>query len=99
MCYHINMKDIAHIIRNARKAKRMTQGELGQKTGLPQSHISQIESGNIDIRLSSLQEITKLLDLELMFVPRHFKPAIQGIIDSEQGISQKPAWRADEEES
>ncbi|MDB2592120.1 helix-turn-helix domain-containing protein [Gammaproteobacteria bacterium] len=92
------MQNIAHIIRSARKAKGMTQRELGQKVGIPQSHVSQIESGHIDIRLSSLQEIIKLLDLELMFVPRHFKPVIQGIIDGKQGVSQKPAWQADEEE-
>ena len=89
------MKDIATIIRNTRKNKGLTQTDLGKKVGLPQSHISQIESGNIDVRVSSLQEITKLLDLELVFVPHHFKPAIEAIIDGEQDLSQKPSWQSD----
>ncbi len=92
------MDNITHILQSARKAKNMTQGELGAKAGLPQSHISQIESGNIDLRLSSLQEIARLLDLDVMLIPVNLKPAIRSIISGKEGEAQKPAWRVDEGE-
>ena len=92
------MDDIAHILQSTRKAKKLTQGQLGVKAGLPQSHISQIESGNIDLRLSSLKEIARLLDLDVMLVPVSLKPAIRSIISGKEGDIQKPAWQVDEDE-
>lgn len=94
------IEDFAKKIQAARKVKGLTQGELGAKMGLPQSHISQIESGKIDIRLSSLLEISRLLDLEPMLIPRPMIPAVRAITSNRSDVGKKPAWRAnvDEEE-
>jgi hypothetical protein len=62
--------------------------------GLPQSHISQIEAGRVDLRVSSLLEMARLLDLEPMLIPRALTPAVRSII-SGRGEFQKPAWRPD----
>ncbi len=98
MCYYIFvMKEIAKILQEARKEKGMTQTELGAKMGLPQSHISQIESGKVDIRVSSLLELARWLDLEPVMVPRILKPAVKSLISGEQKSLQKPAWQADED--
>jgi predicted transcriptional regulator len=51
------IEEIAASIREARIAKALTQKELGQRVGLPQSHISKIEKGAVDLKLSSLVEI------------------------------------------
>ena len=56
----VGIADIAVSIRQARKDKGLTQRELGKRVGLPQSHISKIESGAVDVQLSSLVEITRL---------------------------------------
>ena len=53
---------------------------MAEKVGLPQSHISKIESGHVDIRLSSLIELARVLDLELSLVPRKLVPAVRSII-------------------
>ncbi|MDB2683158.1 helix-turn-helix domain-containing protein [Alphaproteobacteria bacterium] len=82
-------------LQSARKTKGFTQGELGSKIGFPQSHISQIEAGKVDLRVSSLHEMAKLLDLEIMLIPRHLKPAVEAIV---AGKTQEPAWKIDEEE-
>ena len=87
------IEDFAHKLHEARKAKGLTQKELGAKIGLPQSHISQIEAGRIDIRLSSLLELARLLDLEPMLIPRSLVPAVRAMT-SEQGELHQPAWRA-----
>ena len=86
--------DIAKKLQAARKAKGLTQAELGAKMGLPQSHISQIEAGRIDIRASSLLEMARLLDLEPMLIPRALTPAVRGIISGD-GEALQPAWIPD----
>lgn len=88
------MKEIAEILKKARKEKGLTQAELGKKMGLPQSHISKIEAGEVDLRLSSLQEMARLLDLEPMLIPRALTPAVRSVI-SGQGKERKPAWQPD----
>tara|TARA_R110001592_G_scaffold3525_24_gene20083 strand:- start:10146 stop:10439 length:294 start_codon:yes stop_codon:yes gene_type:complete len=88
------INDFAKKLQEARKAKGLTQGELGAKIGLPQSHISQIEAGKIDIRLSSLLEIARLLDLEPMLIPRPMIPAVRAITSDRSDAGKRPAWQA-----
>jgi len=72
--------EIAASIRAARQAKALTQKELGQRVGLPQSHISKIERGAVDLQLSSLVEVARALDLEVELVPRRALSAVAGVI-------------------
>lgn len=88
------MEEIAEKLKKARKEKGLTQAALGKKMGLPQSHISQIEAGHVDLRVSSLEQMARLLDLEPMLIPRALTPAVRSII-SGRGESQKPAWQPD----
>ncbi|MCU7373024.1 helix-turn-helix transcriptional regulator [Paucibacter sp. O1-1] len=55
--------------------------------GVPQSHISKIESGGVDLRMSSLIALARVLDLELFVAPKKSVPAIKSIIRSSQGLS------------
>ncbi len=72
--------EITTSIRAARKAKALTQKELGQRVGLPQSHISKIEKGAVDLQLSSLVQIARALELEVKLVPRKALAAVEGAI-------------------
>ena len=76
----VGIEEIAAGIRRARIAKALTQKELGQRVGLPQSHISKIEKGTVDLKLSSLVEIARALDLEITLVPRKALPAVEGAV-------------------
>ena len=71
---------MATSIRAVRQAKALTQKELGQRVGLPQSHISKIEKGAVDLQLSSLVEIARALDLEVKLVPRKALAAVEGAV-------------------
>jgi len=73
---------IAKTLRKARENKGLSQRALSKKGGVPQSHISKIESGAVDLRLSSLIELARVLDLELALVPRKAVPAVQSIVRS-----------------
>lgn len=67
-------------LKKARKAKGLSQRELSAKSGVPQSHISKIENGAVDLRVSSLVALARTLDLELVLVPRKTVPAVQSIV-------------------
>ncbi|MDA9009430.1 helix-turn-helix domain-containing protein [Alphaproteobacteria bacterium] len=49
----------------ARKGARLTQAALAAAVGIPQSHLSKIEAGKSDIRLSTLTELSTALGLKL----------------------------------
>ncbi len=67
-------------VRAARLSKALTQKELGQRVGLPQSHVSKIEKGAVNLQLSSLVEIARALDLEVKLVPRKALAAVEGAV-------------------
>ena len=69
-------------LRDARQRKGFSQRELSAKSGVPQSHISKIESGAVDLRVSSLVALARVLDLELELVPKKTVPAIKSIVRS-----------------
>ncbi len=78
-------------LKNAREAKGLSQRALSELVGVPQSHISKIESGGVDVRVSSLVELARVLDLELTLVPRKSVPAVDSIIRSTSGASPQPS--------
>ena len=73
------IEPITSALKVARQRKGLSQRELGSRVGVPQSHISKIESGAVDLQTSSLLEIARGLDLELMLVPRALVPTVQSL--------------------
>lgn len=94
------LADIAANIRSARKAKGLTQQQLGQRIGLPQSHISKIENGTVDLQLSSLVEIARALDLEVTLLPRQALPALSSILRAQETPDKpRPAYRLEDDDA
>ncbi|OHB75234.1 MAG: hypothetical protein A2W31_11590 [Planctomycetes bacterium RBG_16_64_10] len=57
-------------IRDCRKAAGLTQQQLEEKTGLPQSHISRLENGEHSPSHATLEKIAKALNMPVtMFDP------------------------------
>lgn len=76
-------ESIAHItqqIKEAREAKGLSQRALSKKIGIPQSHISKIENGTVNLQLSSLIELARVLELELMLVPKGAQKATSALV-------------------
>ena len=73
------IEHLACMLRDIRKAQGMSQRALSAKAGIPQSHISKIENGAVDLRLSSLVELARVLNLELELVPRNSVSAVRAI--------------------
>ena len=71
---------IARKLKSAREARGLSQRALSARAGIPQSHISKIEKGAVDLRVSSLVELARVLDLELELVAREALPAVHAIV-------------------
>src|SRR3546814_8830469 len=72
-------EDLIKRFRDKRLASKISQRALSERSGLTQSHISQIETGSLDPGLSSFLQMARALDLELVLVPRKLVPAVEAI--------------------
>lgn len=93
-----DMEALIKELRIARKKKGFTQSVLAQRIGLPQGHISSIEQGKIDLRVSTLIQMARILDYEVMLVPRQLNSLVKAMIEEKEGIESEPLWQPDEEE-
>lgn len=70
---------VAQALRTARTERGLTQAELATRLGLRQRQISDLERATNDPRLTTIQNVARALDLELMLVPRHLIGAVEGM--------------------
>jgi HTH-type transcriptional regulator / antitoxin HipB len=89
------MNPIISALKQARIDKKLKQTELGAKLGLPQSHISRIEQGATDPRLSTILDMARVLDQELIMIPRPLIPVVCALVNGESPST--PRWTVDEE--
>ena len=95
------IQSVIDAIKKARKKKGLTQRALSQKTKIPQSHISKIEKGLVDLHISSLVQISRALEMEVMLVPVSLVLTVQALQD-ERGIDymrQVPMYQLGKEDS
>src|SRR5271166_6863751 len=72
--------DLRHELVEERHKRGWSQAELGQRLGLPQMHISGIETGKVVPRFDTLIDLVRVLDRDLLMVPRPLVPAVQALI-------------------
>lgn len=93
-------KEISSKLRKARKDKKISQIELANLVNMPQSHISNIEKGKVNISVESLFEIARALELEPMLIPKRYVNAIKGfVLSKNNSVAQEPAFNLDEDEN
>lgn len=92
-----SIKKIVATIKAAREKKGLSQRALSAKVGIPQSHISKIEQGVVDLQTSSLIQIARVLDLELVLVSRDHLSAVQAL-QKTSARKTLPAYRLSDEE-
>ena len=91
------MNEIIRLLKQHRIDRNLNQGDFGNKLGMPQSHISKIEKGGTDPRLSTITDMARLLDQELILVPREMLHTVRAFINGEN--LQKPLWSLEEDDS
>jgi transcriptional regulator with XRE-family HTH domain len=67
-------------LKEVREKHGWTQRNLASRLGLTQTHISGIESGKIVPRYDTLLELVRILDRDLLMVPRALVPVVQSLI-------------------
>jgi transcriptional regulator with XRE-family HTH domain len=86
------------LLKAARLNRNLSQAELGQRLGLPQMHISGIETGKIIPRFDTLLDLVRVLDYDLLLTPRSFVPAVQALIrDQGREAEERPLYANNEE--
>jgi len=90
-------------LKETREKRGWSQKELGSRIGLPQMHISGIESGKIVPRYDTLLEIVRMLDRDLIMVPRALVPVVQSLVrdhvkDLPGEGEERPLYAADRDE-
>lgn len=75
-------EELAATLKAARERSGISQRALSARAGVPQSHISRIERGHVNLTVSSLTAIANALDLDIALVPRQAMPAVKAICRS-----------------
>lgn len=92
--------DLREKLKEARINRGWGQRDLGSKIGLPQPHISAIESGKVVPRFDTLLDIVRILELDFLLIPRSLVPAVRSLIraQKEPESVEKPLYAANDEE-
>ncbi len=61
------INEIAEKIRNLRKEKNLTLKDLGEKTGLSISFLSQVENNSSSLAITSLKKIADALNVPITY--------------------------------
>ena len=72
--------DLRRALKDAREKRDWSQRDLASRLGIAQRHISGIESGKIVPRYDTLLEFIRMLDSDLLMVPRALVPVVQSLV-------------------
>ena len=91
-------------LKQSRASRGWSQRELGRHLGLPQMHVSGIESGKIVPRFDTLLDYVRGLDYDLLLIPRTLVPAVMALVREHKasnqpgGAEERPLYAVTEDE-
>jgi len=97
-------EDLRRMLKQARAKRGWSQRKLASRAGLTQKHISSIESGKIIPRYDTLLELVRILEHDLIMVPRALVPAVQSMVrehlrhDRREESDERPLYAVDDDE-
>lgn len=71
---------IGESLQRARRARALTQAELGEQAGLSRMTIQRLESDQVDAKLSTVVDVARCVGLEMMLVPASLRAEIEDFI-------------------
>lgn len=87
------LSEIGDRLRAERERRGLSQRAIADQAGTSQARVSHLESGEKDVRASFLIEYARLLDLELVLVPRENITAVKSIITRAPPTAQEKSLR------
>jgi transcriptional regulator with XRE-family HTH domain len=94
--------DLRQQIKDARAKRGWGQRELAAQVGLQQPHISAIESGHVVPRFDTLLDLVRVLNLDLLLVPRALVPAVHSLIRAQlepEGAEERSLYASGNQEA
>jgi transcriptional regulator with XRE-family HTH domain len=93
--------DLRRALKEAREKRGWSQRDLASRLGIAQRHISGIESGKIVPRYDTLLELVRMLDRDLIMVPRALVPVVQSLVrdhlkDQQGEGEERPLYATDD---
>ena len=85
-------------LRLSRLDRHLTQEGLARKLGVRQRQISDLERATVDPRLSTIQNVARALDLELILIPRALISAVEGLERAGHGSANTPMYALGDDE-
>ncbi|HZO94379.1 MAG TPA: helix-turn-helix transcriptional regulator [Candidatus Baltobacteraceae bacterium] len=85
-------------LRAARKNRRLTLLDVSRQLGISVNTLSRAENGG-DVRLNTLAELARVLDLEIMVAPRRLVPTIRAITSGSTPDADSDDYREDPHEA
>ncbi len=76
------VRQLARTLQERRLALGLSQRDLAARAHVGQSRLARIEAGAADLRASTLMQLARALDLEVVLAPRQVLPAVQAITES-----------------
>ena len=70
-------------LRRHRNKRKLTLDRLSAKVSMSPQHLSEIESGKRDPRLSSIERMAEAMGLTVLLVPETMAPEIRRYIDTQ----------------
>jgi HTH-type transcriptional regulator/antitoxin HipB len=84
----MTLPEIGQKLREARKAQRLSQGELAGSLGMSRATISAIENGTVaEIGIRKLMALATALGLELRIDTRRERPTLQQLRNERRGTN------------
>ena len=74
--------DLISTLAQARKSAHITQADLAARAGLSRMAVQRTETGDVDPRFSTLQEMARVLEMDLIAVPTALRAQLQAFIQS-----------------
>lgn len=75
------ISELITTLAQARKAARITQADLAERAGLSRMAVQRTETGDVDPRFSTLQEMARVLNMELIAVPAELHAQVLALIE------------------
>lgn len=70
---------LGRLLRATREQKGLTQNDLAEKLGVRQRQISDLERAAMDPRFSTVQDVARALEMEIVLIPRHLVTTVEGL--------------------
>ena len=88
------VRQLGETLRDRRLLLGLSQRELATRAHLGQSRLAKIEAGATDLRASTLIQLARALELEVILTPRQVLPAVQAMTESPRKRSEEPERRS-----